>query len=71
MGTALMYKFNGGAGCIICDYCRIIIQEPASRFNRPTESEDICDKCFKQVDDAAKWLKENREDVEDMLRNKK
>lgn len=26
-----MFKFNGGAGAVLCDVCSVILKEPASR----------------------------------------
>jgi len=47
-----MYKFNGGRGAVICDVCRIIIDEDLGLkeyeeiYEKVNPDGDICTKCF-------------------------
>lgn len=50
-----MFKFNGGAGAIICDSCRRIIKEPAGTDDvvgyKNAHQVDLCDfDCLKSYE---------------------
>ena len=41
-----MFKFNGGNGAIICDYCRIILKSPAKENECDKRlALDLCKEC--------------------------
>ena len=61
-----MYKFNGGYGLILCDGCRVTIQEPAAPSVVPTE--DYCLTCQKVQDFANKFMEEHKELMEDLVK---
>jgi len=71
-----MFKFNGGNGAIICDYCRIIVKEPALESEK--DCMDLCDTCLRKETcpicfhfpcqcGKYHWSEEHNELLEDML----
>lgn len=55
----MAFKFNNGRGAIICDYCRIIIKEPATHSDHNLAG----DKCISPIE-CAKRQHKNR-DIDD------
>lgn len=63
-----MYKFNNGYGALICDICRVIIQEPAKEPK--LQQQDLCFRCEEVDTNLDNWLEENKELLEDMKEGK-
>lgn len=56
-----MIKFNGGAGALVCDNCRVIIKEPYSPKDKKDALCERCENAFKTLKKNLKKAKKNKD----------